>query len=393
MKNLLLVVLLCFGSARLEAQIKPSSNHVGINYSIASETLKEERQIQVFVPDGYEKAATDFPVLYLLDGQRLFPFGVSLLQSFTQFQQTPGFIVVGITNKYPDRFGHFSAKENKFLSFLEKEVVPFIDDNFKTSKERLLFGWEYGGSFTMQVLIEKPHLFDAYIAASPYPIIEKLSSLTEAVSQNSHVNKTLYYSVSPNETQVIKGTEKLAQMLTKKAPKTFQWTYKIFENEEHRSTPYSTLYWGMKAYYEYYPELQFNTLLEFQNAGGLDHVYAYYRKRALKYGFSEKLSDWTMFSLSRTAIRANDYKTFDNLVSVFEKTDFLSRLRVHRSSSIAEFYAKNKNYAKAITLLKELAENHPKSERLMKGLVHCYRALGNSKMSAFYLKKMKELQK
>ena len=390
-KNLFLLVMLCCATTHIVAQIKPSQNHVGTNYSIASEALKEARQIQVFLPDGYEKTAADFPVLYLLDGQRLFPFGVSLLQSFTQFQQTPGFIVVGITNKYPDRFGHFSAKDNKFLTFLEKEVVPFVDANFKTSKERLLFGWEYGGSFAMQVLIEKPNLFDTYIASSPYPITDKLTELSEAVSQNSHVHKTLHFSVSPNESQVIIGTEKLAQMFTEKAPKTLQWTYKILENEEHRSTPYSTLYWSIKNYYEIYPELQFNTLLEFENAGGLDHVYAYYQKRASKYGFSKDLTDWTMFSLTRTAIRANDYKTFVTLVRAFEKTNFLSRLSVHRFSSIAEFYAKNKNYEKAITLFKQLAENHSKSERPLKGLVDCYNALENTKMSSFYLSKIKEL--
>ncbi len=245
----------------------------------------------------------------------------------------------------------------------------------------------------MQVLIDKPNLFDAYIAASPYPITEKLTDMVGVVSQGTHVHKTLYFSVSPNESQVTIGTEKLARMFTEKAPKTFQWTYKILENEEHRSTPYSTLYWGIKNYYEYYPELQFNTLLEFKNAGGLDHVYAYYQKRALKYGFSKELTDWTMFSLIRTAMRANNYKTFDTLVRAFEKTNFLTRLRVRRSSSIAEFYAKNMNYAKAITLFKQLAVNHPKSERPFKGLLDCYNTLENTKMSSFYLKKIKELQK
>ncbi len=85
MKNLFLVAVLCYVSTHIVAQIKTSQNHIGTNYSITSEALKEERQIQVFLPDGYEKTVADFPVLYLLDGQRLFPFGVSLLQSFTQF--------------------------------------------------------------------------------------------------------------------------------------------------------------------------------------------------------------------------------------------------------------------------------------------------------------------
>ncbi len=391
-KAFLLFTLLYFNT-NIQAQTISSKNTLGSNFTIKSEILKEDRQIQVFIPESYEETDKTFPVLYILDGQRLFPFGVSLLKSFTQFRQTPEFIVVGITNKYPNRFGHFDDDEKKFLHFIEQEVISFVDTSFRTSNERLIFGWEYGGSFVIQTMIDSPNLFDAYLVASPFPLTNKITKIDNFLSEKSSFDKTLYFSVSPNENQVNIGTEKLDSILKLKAPKTFNWSYKKLINEEHRSTPYSTIYFGVKDFYHYYPELQFNNLDEFTNAGGLDHVYDYYRKRSLKYGFSKELSDWTMFSLTRNAIRANDYKQFDALVNEFNKTEFVNRIRVDRACSIAEFYLKNKQYDKSKEIFILLVEKHPNSERPLKGLGDSYKALQDNSNASIYYRKAEKLSK
>ncbi len=389
-KAFLLLIIFCF-NATVKSQNIPSVNSLGSNYSIKSDILKEDRQIQIFTPESYNGTDKKYPVLYILDGQRLFPFGVSLLKSFTQFKQTPEFIIVGITNKYPNRFGHFIDEEKKFLTFIEKEVIPFVDDSFRTSKERLLFGWEYGGSFVVQTMLDRPNLFNAYLAASPYPLSNKISQIGNFLSNNISFDKTLYFSVSPNESEVNIGTEKLDSILKLKAPKTFNWSYKKLINEEHRSTPYSTIYFGLKNFYHYYPELQFNNLDEFTKSGGLDYVYDYYQKRAIKFGFSNELSDWTMFSLTRNAIRADNYKQFEILVNEFNKTEFIGRLRVRRACSIAEFYLQNKQFDKAIELFKLLASIHPNSERPLIGLGDSYKEMKKIGKASTYYKKVEKL--
>ena len=389
-KVFLLLIIFCF-NINVNSQNSSSKNVLGTNYNIKSDILEEDRQIQIFIPESYLETDKKFPVLYILDGQRLFPYGVSLLKSFTQFKQTPEFIIVGITNKYPDRFGHFTDEEKKFLTFIENEVIPFVDNSHRTSKERLLFGWEYGGSFAVQTMLDKPHLFNAYLAASPYPLNNKISQISSFLSNNESFDKTLYFSVSPNENEVTMGTEKLDSILQLKAPKTFNWSYKKLINEEHRSTPYSTMYFGLKKFYHYYPELQFNTLDEFTKSGGLNYVYEYYQKRALKFGFSKELSDWTMFSITRNAIRAGNYKQFDISFNEFNKTEFISRLRVGRACSIAEFYLQNKQYDKAIELFDLLATKHPNSERPLKGLGDTYQELKEIEKASSYYNKAKKL--
>ena len=183
-KTFLILIIICF-NVKVKSQNMPSVNPLGSSYSIKSDILKEDRQIQIFIPESYNKTDKKYPVLYMLDGQRLFPFGVSLLKSFTQFKQTPEFIIVGITNKYPNRFEHFIDKEKKFLTFIEKDVIPFIDNNFRTPNERLIFGWEYGGSFVIQTMLDRPNLFNAYLAASPYPLNNKISQISDFLSNNA----------------------------------------------------------------------------------------------------------------------------------------------------------------------------------------------------------------
>jgi len=389
-KKLFIFFSICYFSTNINAQ---TVNTLGVNYTIHSKSLKEDRQIQVFVPESYKTTDKKYPVLYMLDGQRLFPFGVSLLKSFTQFRQTPEFIIVGITNKYPDRFGHFIDKEKRFLKFIEEDVISYVDNSFRTTDKRLLFGWEYGGSFVIQTMMDKPHLFDAYLAASPFPLNNKIEELDHFLSKNPSLNNMFYFSVSPNENQVNVGTKKLDSLLKLKAPKNLNWTYKNLINEEHRSTPYSTINHGLKHFYQYYPELQFNNLEEFTNAGGINYVYKYYKKRALDYGFSGDISDWTMFSLTRNAIRANDYKQFDSLFNSFKKTGFIGRIRVSRACSIAEYYLKNKQFDKAIELFTYIAKKHPNSERPLNGLGDIYKEMKNSKKASSFYKKAEKLSK
>ncbi|MFY0602769.1 MAG: hypothetical protein JXQ93_02385 [Flavobacteriaceae bacterium] len=392
-KKIILLLSIFYFNKSIYSQYKHSKNILGENYTIKSKILKKDRQIQVFIPESYQKTDKKFPVLYLLDGQRLFPYGVSLLKSFTQFKQTPEFIVVGITNKYPDRFGHFSDEEKMFLTFIEEDVISFVDNNFRTSNERLIFGWEYGGSFVIQTMIERSDLFDAYIVASPFPLTNKIIELEKFLSKKLMSNKMLYFSVSPNENQVNVGVKKLDSLLKLKASKSLHWTYKELENEEHRSTPYSTIYSGLKTFYQYYPELQFNNLEEFTKAGGLNYVNEYYKKRALDYGFSSKISDWTMFSLTRNAIRANEYKQFDILLNEFKKTGFLERIRINRSCLIAEFYLENKQYYKSIEIFNLLAEKYPNAERPLKGLGDSYYALLDKRKASLYYEKAKKISK
>jgi enterochelin esterase-like enzyme len=74
------VMLLAFvpalGQIPFINQVKTDSVKVstGISFTLHSNSLNEDRNIMIGLPDGYEKNTKKYPVFYLLDGQWCFSF-------------------------------------------------------------------------------------------------------------------------------------------------------------------------------------------------------------------------------------------------------------------------------------------------------------------------------
>jgi predicted alpha/beta superfamily hydrolase len=54
-----------------------------------------------------------------------------------------------------------------FLQILEKEIIPYIETNYKTNKDRSLAGHSLGGLFALYTLFHEPALFQKYLISSP----------------------------------------------------------------------------------------------------------------------------------------------------------------------------------------------------------------------------------
>jgi len=389
----ILITLLCFLYAPSHSQHSVTEYVVGQTIAIESAILNDTREIQIFLPDGYDASETAYPVLYILDGERYFLHGVSLQKSFAMFKQTPGFIVVGISKKPSDRNRNYSTQAAAYLDHLESEVIHWVDAQYRTSKQRMLFGWAFAGGFVFETLITHPDLFDVYLTASPFPLKDKIDRLDSLFTSQPNLDKRLFFTSATHEGMVMEGTQALDSLLSQNALPKLEWRFKELEDETHRSTPFTTLYHGLMDAFPCYPELQFSSLQEFLEAGGLEHVYAYYQKRSHNYGFPKELSDWTMFSITRNAIRAGDYAQFDALVREFEASGFMERLRVNRACTLAEFYLQNHQYDRAIHFFTLLADLHPDSTRPLFGLGDAYKALNKDKKANGYYKKAKELVK
>lgn len=386
-KTIVLYCILFLGVFNAFSQVSLGENVVGENFRINSEILNEEREIQVYLPKDYSKTNKNYPVIYLLDGQRFFLYGVSLYQSFVEFKQTPEFIVVGITNVEANRMHTFSARASDFSNYLEKEVVPFIDSKYRTSNKRLLYGWAYGGGFGLETLMAKPRLFDGYIVSSPYPVSNKIERFNAFLVKNETLDTFLYFSSDIYEFGVKGGTEELNKNLATNTETKLRWNFRELVGEEHRSTPYTTLYHGIKEYFENYREISFKDLKEFNEKGGMLFVKEYYNKRSKLYNLPNEMSVSTKYIITRLAIRADNYNQFDAFVNGFNKNEFIYAIRINWACTIAEFYLKNSKYKKAIEMFSFIADNNPKSTRPLKGLGDSYLANGEIKAAVKTYKK------
>ena len=150
---------------------------------IHSSIINQDYDLYINLPGNFD-AGKAYPVIYLLDAQ----WDFTLLNAIYGQEYYDGFIpasiVVGITwggvNPNPDilrRRDFTPSKEmwnpvgggaEKFLSFIKKELIPFIDSKFKTkSNERTLMGCSLGGLFTLYTMFNETNLFNNYVLTSP----------------------------------------------------------------------------------------------------------------------------------------------------------------------------------------------------------------------------------
>ncbi|KYG79140.1 alpha/beta hydrolase-fold protein [Roseivirga echinicomitans] len=388
MKKTIIVIISLFTVLYLQAQKAETNNIVGTNHFIDSEILEETKQIQVYLPPGYSETDKDYPVLYLLDGQQLFTYAVSLSNTFKQFDLTPDFIIVGINTPYRQRYANYINGTDNFIGFMGKELIPYVEKSFRVNDEKLLFGWQYAGSLGFDIMLNKTIPFDAYFIASPFPIKDKVAALDSITI----TNKALYFAVSPNEYEVNHGTNKLDSLLSIKKISGLDWSYFELVNEEHQSTAYPTLYHSLRTYFKYYPEFQVNNLQAFIGNGGLEYAYAHTKQRALIYGAPPELPTWSKYTIIRSAIRAEDYPYFESFANTFFSDEFIRDLG-NRALDIVNYYEAHAAYNKAIEIYKSLLIDSPDSESLLTRTGNAYLALGNKVEADKYFKRAKEVTK
>jgi len=100
MKRLIIVLVCCFLSIPISGQVEGSEIILGVNHTLKSSILNQDRTIQVYVPDSYKDTEQSYPVLYILDGQWYFLSGVSIQKALRTPGAVPEMIVVGINSSH-----------------------------------------------------------------------------------------------------------------------------------------------------------------------------------------------------------------------------------------------------------------------------------------------------
>jgi GH35 family endo-1,4-beta-xylanase/enterochelin esterase-like enzyme len=139
-----------------------------------SESTKQMRRAFVYTPPTYGKDKKKYPVLYLQHGwgedetswSRQGCAGIIMDNLLAEGKCVPFIVVMtyGMTNEV--RFGglgDFTAKD--FETVLVDELVPFIDNNFRTIAKkgsRAMAGLSMGGMETKTITLRRPEVFGYY---------------------------------------------------------------------------------------------------------------------------------------------------------------------------------------------------------------------------------------
>jgi predicted alpha/beta superfamily hydrolase len=212
-------------------------------FTVASRSLGEARPINVYMPPGYHEApAARFPVLYMPDGgiDEDFPHVVKTIDSLIALGAIRPVLVVGIPNTQrrrdltgPTRVAADSAIAPQvggsaaFRSFLDAELIPAVDDRYRTTEERAIVGESLAGLFVLETFFEEPGLFRHYVALDPSvwwnsgAVVDSAPARLVALPS---APRTLFLATS-NVTEIAEGTARIAALLEAFTPQGLAWQY------------------------------------------------------------------------------------------------------------------------------------------------------------------------
>jgi len=251
--TLMLCALVAFGQKKGKSdQVVTSKPFVlGVIDEIPSKELAEKRILNIYLPEGYNPDdSIKYPVIYLLDGSADEDFihiaGLVQFYNFEWINQLPKSIVVGIANVDRQRDFTFpstikskiptptAGHSDKFISFIEKELQPYIESKYHGNTNRTIIGQSLGGLLATEILLTKPALFNKYIIISPSLWWDNGSLLGQnpAILTESFTQQTDIYIAVGKEgltpTEIPRVMEVDANLLADKLKETKSETVNVF---------------------------------------------------------------------------------------------------------------------------------------------------------------------
>ncbi|WP_343511153.1 alpha/beta hydrolase-fold protein [Algoriphagus sp. SE2] len=272
-KKLMIFLFLLFGVNHVKSQDLGEIT-IGIKHSIHSNILDENREYWVSLPESYngiESSYQSYPVLILLDGNAHFRSITGMVNymssGYNGNRKIPEMIVVAIQNVdrardfTPDKIvtvreNNFGGGDN-FLRFLEEELFPVLDQEYRTAPYRILYGHSLGGLLATHAYMKEQTLFNSFIAVDPSfgswdaeTMDKKLEALTE-----KSFNRYYYIATANWGKRNIRNRDRhvrLFESLNSKVADEYPGKLEYFENENHGSVPVIAFHNGISSIFEGY---------------------------------------------------------------------------------------------------------------------------------------------
>ena len=270
---------------------------------VHSNVLNEDRVVWVRMPAAAQGKKESYPVIYTTDAGRNVNEIGSTIDFLVGANFMPPLIVVGIANTDRNRDltpSHADEKHSdgtvepvptsggadKFLDFIQTELVPEIEKRYPTQPYRILTGHSLGGLFAVHALIARPDLFNAYIAASPslwWDDFRVPRQAQEFFAKQKELRKALFFALGNEGGGMSEGFEQLQKTLSANRPKGFVVESAHYTKETHGSTELLSHYEGLRAIFaSWQAPRDPKTSLP---AGGLAGIEQHYGELSERFGF------------------------------------------------------------------------------------------------------------
>ena len=328
----------------------PNQIVIGKLDSIQSGILGEERSFYVHVPDGdttIGAAKKRYPVVYLFDADAQFAPAVSMIQYLSTNYNTvcPEMILVGILHKdrkkdltpthvivSPFSKDSTSYKTSgggeQFISFMEKELMPYIDSRYPTQPYKMLIGHSLGGLAVMQAFVHHTSLFNSYICIDPSMWWDKQTLLKEAkdaLEKRNFEGTSLYLGVANTgndgvdikrnladttaRTIHMRSIFKLKGYFESNKQNGLRYQSKYYETDSHMSVPFITEYDALHFMFDFY---SFNITDADENdttaTGLINKIKNHFSYASKRMGYKVTLTETFMIGLGNSLLSKKQYE-------------------------------------------------------------------------------------
>jgi predicted alpha/beta superfamily hydrolase len=377
--------------------------NTGERVTLTSVYLNEEREIQVLLPESYSNNIdATYPVIYLMDGDYIF-HGVSGMLDFmaNKAQLIPDVIIVAIADKGTDIYRQNmtpsgltaplkkedAGKAEQFLTFLTKEVKPYINSNYRAADNAILVGHSMGGLFVFNALLESPDSYEHFVSVSPsiwlndHAIMVKAKSFIE---KDNNKPTSLYLSLGDENRQGVYG---VLQLLDEVQPKNVHWDFSHFPTENHNSVVLVALRNDLKNIFEGWRISD----KELENIESAEQLIQHYKNISLSLNINQPIPTPSIKSAIRSFYRQK--KTGDIPA-------FMAKVKSELPTSEQAFIVMLASYTgyfdspeSALAILLKSEERFKHSVEYVKSIASTYEQLKKTQLALNYYEKALRLAK
>lgn len=270
---------------------------IGFEKSFPSKILGEARKVWIHIPkrnggnENIDKGR--YPVIYLLDGDANFNDVVSITEFMSNAGLCPPMMVVGILHHSRMTELTFGTDKEtpgivgngeKFMLFVEKELMPYIESNYPTAPYKIFIGHSVGGLTVVNTLIHHPDLFDAYVSLDAALWWNNQQIVTDAkviLANQPYKGKILFMALANRmergmdilqvQNDTTEGTELIRSNLTfiqdisQNKTNQLRFQHKYYENDDHSSVRLIGEYDALRFIFDYYKLKIYNSELDDPN--------------------------------------------------------------------------------------------------------------------------------
>lgn len=233
LKILILINILLMSTSSF-GQVENKPICIGERIVIDSEVLNQNREILIRLPENYGNTDLKFTTHYVLDGEIIFDCYSSIVGLKSKNESIPEAIIIGIPNI--DRNFDLNPKANGaiFLNFITKELIPYIDNKYRTNENRILSGYSMAGNFILYTLLNGQDSFNMFLSGSPYRLDLYKDNQIDSFLDNLKTKKTIYTSMgSKDQVKQLEFFKVFCRQFEQKNNELIDFKYEIATNRNH----------------------------------------------------------------------------------------------------------------------------------------------------------------